>query len=188
MDVFDAIRLRRSVKPLDMKPDPVPRAMLERLLEAANWAPSHRVTEPWRFIVFTGDARIALGETAARTLSPDGELDPSHPKQSSTIAKMSHAPVVIAIVCQPSTLPKVVEHEEIISTAIAAQHIQLGARAMGLGSYWSSGDKIEHPRMAEFLDIAAPARCLGFLFVGWPRVEWPEGSRRPIADKVAWRS
>ena len=58
MDLFDAIRLRRSIKPEKMKPDPVPRALLDRMLEAANWAPSHGLTEPWRFVVHTGDARF----------------------------------------------------------------------------------------------------------------------------------
>ncbi len=74
MDVFEAIRTRRSLKPNLLKPDPVDRALLERLFEAANWAPSHGLTEPWRFIVvFEGEARRALIEAVLDTMLSPGE-------------------------------------------------------------------------------------------------------------------
>ncbi|MCL6553695.1 MAG: nitroreductase family protein [Firmicutes bacterium] len=47
MSVVDLIKQRRSVP--KMRPDPVPREVLERMLDAAVWAPNHRLTEPWRF-------------------------------------------------------------------------------------------------------------------------------------------
>ena len=189
MDVFDAIRLRRSIKPEKMKPDPVPRAYVEQLLEAANWAPSHGQTEPWRFVVMTGDARLALAEAVLRDVADPGQptLPLGDPRRDKLLEKLSTPPYVIAIVCAPSPNPKILEHEELASTAIAVQNMHLAARALGLAGFWSSGSKAFGPAVAAHLDLVPPARCLGFFFVGWPAVPWPEGTRRPAGDKVTWR-
>lgn len=188
MDVFDAIRLRRSIKPEKMKPDPVPRELLDRMLEAANWAPSHRLTEPWRFVVYTGDARAELAEAIGRGMTDDGSpLPADDPRRAKLATKCSTAPVIIAIVCATSDHPKIVEHEEIASTAIAVQNMHLAARALGLAAFWSSGTKAFSQPVADHLGIEAPARCLGFLYVGFPAVPWPDGSRRSIDEKVTWK-
>lgn len=60
--LFAAICHRRSMGLLRLKPDPVDRQLIERILEAANWAPSHGDTEPWRFTVFSGEGRETLAE------------------------------------------------------------------------------------------------------------------------------
>jgi nitroreductase len=189
MDVLDAIRLRRSVKPERLRPDPVDRGRIEALLEAANWAPSHGLTEPWRFVVFTGEGRRALHEVMVATLEPDGApaVAADDPRRRKLEEKNLNAPVIVAIVCQPDPSPRIVEHEEVASTAIAVHNMHLLARSMGLGAFWSSGAKAFDPRVARFLELEAPARCLGFLYVGWPAGPWPEGRRRPVAEKVRWR-
>ena len=190
MDIFEIIENRRSIKPLDMKPDPVSPDLIQKLLDAANWAPSHRHTEPWRFIVMTKDARRDLADAVIQTMATEKTpiVGPSHPKYQSTYNKMLNVPVIIAIICHTSSLPKVVPHEEIASTAMAVQNMHLGAQALGLGAFWSSGNKAFHPKMAEFLDLGENDQCLGFLYVGWPKVDWPTGKRRPIEDKVTWRT
>ena len=63
--VFAAILHRRSMGLSRLKPDPVDRKLIERMLEAANWAPSHGDTEPWRFTVFAGEGRETLAELFA---------------------------------------------------------------------------------------------------------------------------
>lgn len=190
MDVLEAIRNRRSIRPEHMDPArPVPRQTLESLLEAANWAPSHGHTEPWRFIVFEGEARRALVEAAVSTLVEPGEPvpGPSDPRRLKLEEKMLVPPVIIAIVCAPSESPKIVEHEELASVAIAVQNLHLAAFAAGLGGFWTSGKKAFDPRVAAFLGLAGRERCLGFFYVGWPAVEWPAGERRPWSEKVRWR-
>jgi nitroreductase len=189
MDVLDAIRLRRSIKPEKMRPDPVDRALLDQLFEAANWAPSHGLTEPWRFVVFTGPGRTEIHRAMVETLAEPGSPPPGDddPRVQKLAEKNFNAPVIVAIVCQTSPSPKIVEHEEIASTAIAVHNLHLLARAMGLAAFWSSGQKAFDPRVARALELEAPARCLGFLYLGWPGVPWPEGRRGPAAEKVRWR-
>ena len=189
MDVFEAIEKRRSIKPEHMKPDAVDRALIERLLRAANWAPSHGHTEPWRFFVFTGRARMELCEAVASTYCDRGQdrLPDDDPRRLKLVKKMSCAPVILAIVVQPDPNPKIVPHEEIAATAMAVHNMHVAARALGLGAFWTSGAKVFHPKLAAFLGIAPPAQCIGLFYVGWPAIPWPESERGPVEDKVIWR-
>lgn len=189
MDVLEAIRQRRSIKPDKLKPDPVDRALLEQMFEAANWSPSHGHTEPWRFVVFTGESRRALLEAVVSTMAPaDQETLPlDDPRREKVTKNFLTPPVCIAIISANSSNPKIVASEELISTGIAVHNMTLLARAHGVATFWSSGEKAFHPRMAKFLGIEAPHQCLGFLFVGHPAIDWPDGERRPIAEKVSWR-
>jgi nitroreductase len=189
MDVFEAIEKRRSIKPEQMKPDPLDRALIEQMLRAANWAPSHGHTEPWRFVVFTGDQRRALCEAVLGTMTDPGQdrLADDDPRRIKLERKMSRAPVVIAIVVQPDPNPKIIPHEEIASTAIAVHNMHLTARAMGLAAFWTSGAKVFHPKLTAFLGFTPPAQCIGLFYVGWPAIPWPEGERGPFEEKVTWR-
>ncbi|MFT5411314.1 MAG: nitroreductase, partial [Verrucomicrobiales bacterium] len=55
------IRSRRTWKPENMNPQrEVPQALLDTLFENANWAPTHGLTEPWRFKIYRGAAREGL--------------------------------------------------------------------------------------------------------------------------------
>ena len=187
MDIFDAVRLRRSVKPEAMRPDPIPRVTLERLLDAANWAPSHGHTEPWRFVVHTGAAREALGEALLEGANGGAPVGADDPRRAKLMTKVRTAPVAIAIVCAPGTGANVVEHEEIASVAMAVQNLHLCARSLGLAAFWSSGKKAFSPEVARFLELDPGQRCLGVLYVGQPAGDWPSSSRRPVAEKVTWR-
>ena len=66
-DALTAIKTRRSVK--EYLPTEVPREWIEELLDAAHWAPNHKLTHPWRFHVFTGTGRerlVAARQAAVR--------------------------------------------------------------------------------------------------------------------------
>ena len=65
--VTEVIRSRRTVKPKAMSDKPVHKSHIEEMLQNANWAPTHGMTEPWRFRVFTGDGRDRLAEFLAKT-------------------------------------------------------------------------------------------------------------------------
>lgn len=187
MQVEDAIRLRRSVKPEHMSPEPLDPQLLERCFESANWAPSHGLTEPWRFIIFQGPARLALGEAILSTMQTDGQpLGHDDPRREKIMKKLRTAPACVAIVCAPSDKANIVEHEEIASVAMAVQNLTLAARALGVASFWSSGSKAFHPNVARFLGLEGRERCLGFLYLGRPATDFPEGRRGAVGPKLRW--
>ncbi|MFQ3269454.1 MAG: nitroreductase, partial [Flavobacteriales bacterium] len=65
MNLNEIIKLRRNVKPKLFTGDLIPDALVTEILSTANWAPTHRYTEPWRFVVFSGASLISLAEFQA---------------------------------------------------------------------------------------------------------------------------
>ena len=185
--VITAIQQRRSFGVKELKPDPVPREYIELMLEAANWAPTHGRTEPWRFTVYMGEGRRALSEAlgeAYRLGTPANRFDPAG--QAAQRAKVWNAPVWISVGMAPGANPKIPEIEEIMAVASAVQNAQVVGASLGLGSKWTSGLTAVHAHTTRFVGLEPPAQLLGFLYVGWPAIPWPEGTRRPVAEKVRW--
>src|SRR6186997_2876498 len=95
-DISHIIRMRRSIKPVDMDPGkPVDKGLLMELLENANHAPSHGLTEPWRFHIFQGDGRRMLAETMARIYR---ETTPPNEFREDKMRKMSENPLLAGAV------------------------------------------------------------------------------------------
>jgi nitroreductase len=183
--VLDVIRQRRSTPLTQLQPEPVPSELIWTILEAASWAPNHGRTEPWRFTVFTGEARRQLGELfaeAVRESQQDGEADESILQAQRD--KVWKAPVWIAVSLNPST--KVPEWEQLAAVAAAMQNAQLAATSLGLATKWTTGAYGVHPAVARGLGLEPPEQLLGFLHIGYPSAPSAEGKRSPIGDKVRW--
>lgn len=180
-----SIRRRRSFKLQDLDPEPIDLGLVERMLEAANWAPSHGKTEPWRFVVFHGEGRRALGQAlgaAYRDVTPEGAF--TEEGLAATRDKVWKAPVWIALGVEPD--PARVEWEELIAFGCAVMNAQLVACELGLGCKWTSGKTAVHPLVAEAVGFGDGVGLRGFLYVGRPAIPWPPGERRPIEEKVRW--
>ncbi|WP_136467711.1 nitroreductase family protein [Flagellimonas onchidii] len=181
--IFDLIKNRRSIFPAQYNNKPIEKEAIEKILEAANWAPNHKKTEPWRFKVFMNGKKEALGEFLSKKYQ---EVDPK-PKQVK-IKKLQDNPqraaTVIAICMQRDPNESLPEWEEVAATAMAVQNMWLCATEMGIGSYWSSPGLIKY--MDEFLDLPEGEKCLGFFYMGYYDEEPPSVARRPIEDKVEW--
>jgi nitroreductase len=137
MDVFEAIYKRHSQG--KVKQNPVPRALIEKLLSAAVQAPNHYKVRPWRFVILTGDGRNQLGEImAASLLDRIPELSPE--ALDKTRALPLRAPVLIAIGVDKPTEEKVREVENIAAVAAACQNLLLAAEAEGLAVKWRTGE------------------------------------------------
>lgn len=186
MELREAIRGRRSVG--RVKQDAVERETIVELLEAANWAPSHHATEPWSFIVMTGAGRGRLGEGYAAVVRAETDLPGAEreAKAEKAYAKAFRAPVVIALVCKPSKLDKVIRMEELAATHAAAQNLLLTAHARGLAAIWRSGEPMYHPAMKENFQLAQDDEIVGLIYLGYPDIQSPEGKRGPLEDKVVW--
>lgn len=181
--IFDLIKKRRSVFPAQYNNTPIAKSDLEKILEAANWAPNHKSTEPWRFKVLQGDSQRRLGEFLSGKYQ---ELDPK-PKQMK-IKKLLENPTlagaVIAICMQRDPKESLPEWEEIAAVSMAVQNMWLCCTEMGIGSYWSSPGIIKY--MDEFFDLNENEKCLGFFYMGNFDGDLPEQTRKPIADKTEW--
>src|SRR5215472_6218918 len=117
---FDIIKQRRSIGQFTQ--DQPTRAQIERLLEAATYAPNHHITEPWRFFVLTGAAREELGEVMATSLrarlnEQDGEA--VQQRLWKERRKPLRAPVLITVVTLAALRQKDPMIEAVEATAAA---------------------------------------------------------------------
>ncbi len=181
--LFDLIKNRRSVFPAQYIDKPIAQGDIERILEAANWAPSHRKTEPWRFKVLRGNSKDALGTFLAVKYQETAEK-PSKLKMRKMLDNPAKAGVIIAICMQRDPMESVPEWEEVAATAMAVQNMWLCCTQMGIGSYWSSPELITY--MDEFFEMAEGEKCLGFFYMGYYEGELAEQTRKPISDKTVW--
>jgi nitroreductase len=181
MDALEAIMTRRS-EPRMLEEVP-PREHIERLLEAGVRAPTHHLTEPWRFIVLAGDERLRLGEAWAAGAAAEGQ-DPDRFKD-----KGLRAPVIICVIGRPKHhLPKVVEVEEHHAVGAAMQNILLAAHALGLGAMIRTGAAGFYDEVREYLRLDKDEYVAGFIYVGYPEdKERPFTRRTSFAEKTEWR-
>jgi len=198
------IKQRRSVFPKDYNGASVPRAVIERALEAANWAPTHGKTEAWRFTVFAGQERIMELEDAKRKAIEE-QLGGEPEKLAATlekmdrkrkdVAKVSH---IIALVVKRVANSKgalMPEWEELCSVACAVQNMHLSLAAEGFAGYWSSGgvngwadtDAIRKLVGADGSLEGERDKVIGWFYVGVSdRMHFYKGRRGPAGDKVHW--
>lgn len=186
MDVFEAIVGRRSIGKVSTERPP--RELIERMLEAATWAPCHHATNPWRFTVIAGDERIAFGKAMAqsklRRLVAEGR--PIDGEEEKLIAKALRSPVIIAVGTEPDDGPKIVVDEEVAATAAAVQNMLLAAHALGLGAIWRTGDPARDPDVANYLGLSERGRIAGFVYVGYPAIEKDRVNHIPFKDLTTW--
>lgn len=182
------IRARRSIYPNMFKNEVVDNDTILKLLESANWAPTHKLTEPWRFIVFEKEAKNALAEyllSYYKSHTPEAEW--SEIKMKKVYEKPLQSSHVIAIIMKRDPKEQLQEWEEIAAVSCAVQNLWLTATDLGLGGFWSSPSSMQNA--GEFLHLEEGERCLGVFYLGVPKADIPDtGARGPIEDKVRWRS
>ncbi len=181
--IFDLIRKRRSVFPAQYIDKPISKAIIEQILEAANWAPNHKKTEPWRFRVLQGESQSKLGLFLSLKYL-ENEPKPKEFKVKKLIENPTKAGAIIAVCMQRDLAESVPEWEEVAATAMAVQNMWLCCTEMGIGCYWSSPGLIKY--MGDFFNFNEGEKCLGFFYMGYYDDEPANSTRKPIADKVVW--
>jgi len=182
MDVLEAIHTRHSIG--KVKPDPIPRDLIEKLLAAAVQAPNHYNVRPWRFVVLTGKGREKLGDVMAESFHkkfpdvPDEALNKER-------AKPLRSPLLIAVGVDKPTEAKVLEIENICATAAACENLLLAAQGLGLAAQWRTGDPARDPAVKEFLGFEADQLILAFLYIGYADPTTPK-ERPSFEDRVRW--
>ena len=182
------IRKRRSVFPKDYTGESVDDAVVRQMLENANWAPTHKLTEPWRFVVFTGDGLKKLatfqGECYKKVTTADGTF--KEDRYQNLLTKPMDSSHIIAIGMKRDEKKGVPEIEEIGAVFCAIENMYLTATAYGIGCYLSTGGVTNFEEAKIFFGLGKEDKLLGFLNIGMPKVTLPEGRRKSINEKVRW--
>lgn len=187
-EISRLIRNRRSVFPAQYSGEIVKDEIIQEMLENANWAPTHKFTEPWRFTVFTGDGLKKLGDFMAELYRKVSKAAGNFEEKK--LETLKNKPLlashVIAIGMKRDQLERVPEIEEVEAVAAAVQNIHLTAAAHGVGCYWGTGGITYFEDAKPFFNLGKPDKLLGFLFVGMPKAALQQGKRKPIEEKVQW--
>jgi nitroreductase len=182
------IEKRRSVFPKDYSGEKVDDAIIRQMLENANWAPTHKYTEPWRFIVYTGEGRKKLADLQASVYKKKTELDGSFKEEryQNLGVKPLESSHIILVYMKRDEKKSLPEIEEIGAVFCAIQNMYLTATAYGVGCYLSTGGITFFEEANEAFGLSGEDRILGFLHVGVPKHLNQPARRNPVDEKVVW--
>jgi nitroreductase len=183
------IQTRRSLKPEKfIKGKIVPDQVIHQMLENARWAPTHGLTQPWQFVVFSGEGIVKLADFQQELYKKNsGEYftEAKYIKLGQTPLYASH---IISIGMKRQETKKIAEIEEIESVACAVQNMMLTATAYGVVAFWGSGGITYMEDAKPFFGLGPDDKLLGYLYLGYPSIEIPHIDRKPIEEKVRWVS
>ncbi|AXR77906.1 5,6-dimethylbenzimidazole synthase [Natrarchaeobaculum sulfurireducens] len=188
--VYKAIYARRDIR--RFAEDPVPDAVLERILEAAHHAPSVGFSQPWDLVVVTDDeTKTEIAEIADRAIAAarEGYEEPRRSEFAALkLEGIRESPVNICVTCDPTRgAPHVLgrssmKRTDVYSTCLAIQNLWLAARAEGIGVGWVS---VLYPyEVQQVLDIPPHVKPIAYLCVGYPEDGFPE---EPVLQQEGWR-
>lgn len=181
--VSQVIKERRSIFPASYIKKEIPVAVINQILETANYAPTHKLTQPWRFTVIRKAGLAKLGAALGKLYK---ELVPAHQflqkKYDSFAEKTSQSDCIIAI--NMAVSGKIPEWEELAAVSCAVQNMALTAESLKVGAYWSSPPLIDD--LGEFLGLKENEKCIGLFYMGYHNEKPWAPNRTSIEEKVTW--
>ena len=184
MHASEAIRARRSIKRFADRP--VDRTQIEALLEAATFAPNHRLTNPWRFYVLGPEARYAYGMALGQRKAKKIEDPAKAQSMRETVAREHQAlPCMIAVAVVDSDDPETRE-ENYAATMMAVQNIALSAVELGLGTHLKTGGVMGDAAARAAAGVRENERIIAIVNVGLPADVPPAKQRESATALTTW--
>lgn len=181
------LKKRRSIKPAFYTSEKVSEDIILEMLQNAVLAPTHGLTQPWKFFVFTDSGLIQLAEFLStlykNTTAAEKFNEQKFQKIKTGILKASH---VILIGMQRQASEKIAEWEEMCAVACAVHNMHLTATAYHIGAYWSTGSMSTHAETKTFLGLTEKDKCLGMFFIGNYTGEIADPGRISAEEKTIW--
>lgn len=187
--VFSAIvKTRRTIKPDKMNGKKIPDETILELLSLADAAPTHAKTEPWRFIVFSGDKVKEFTRRHAdlyKLNTPEASF--TQLKYDNLEKLGNNASHIIITWMKRVPNHKIPEIEEVAAVSAAIQNILLGAREKQIASFWSTGGLTHHPGLKKEFNLGEEDIILAILYLGYTDEPFKEANRLiPLQDKIEW--
>lgn len=189
MDLYQAIKNRRSIR--KYKTGPVPRPLIEKILDAANWAPSGMNEQPWEYMIVSGpeldEVKAIAGEAINMILPPEDQRNEQQKVSARWFATLGGAPVVILLLAK---------REEnagrrkmtLESLGASFQNLLLAAYAEGLGTCWMTGPLSKADRLHDALGVSRDKEFIALTPLGYPDMSPAPVPRADagLTSKVTW--
>lgn len=199
LDVFHIMKTARPMRRL--KPDPVPQALLEEILDAASCAPNSLNTQPYRFLVVRDpESKALFGERYDAAMQPRFGPLVADPNDNSPTARnvrvalalgkrLKDVPVLLFI-CGVRDWPMAVPQSERKGLAPPSygsvfpcvQNILLGCRAKGLGASLTTMHQLFEAELCELFGIPESHGIVAVLPIGYPEGNFGPLTRKPAAE------
>ena len=178
MEISEAIKERRTIHIFSKKR--VPEDVIERSIIAANQAPCHRMTFPWRFTSLGIHKRELLCKLQLSLKFGDKPIDEFNAKNiHDKILNPSHL-IVASQVCTDNPYQKL---EDYASCACAIQNLSLSLVSDGVGYKWSTGKITTDPDTYQISEIdPSEESIIGFIWIGYGRK--PPSIKRPLINMI----
>ncbi|MBA3697663.1 MAG: nitroreductase family protein [Planctomycetes bacterium] len=184
--IADCIRTRRTVKAYTG--EAVPRAQLERWLDLACWAPSHRLTQPWRFAVLDQPAIVRLAEFLRGEPTIAAVPDPA--KGAAKLAKLLDRLPALGAMIQVTWMRDAntaIDLEEHAAASAAIQNLLLAAHADGWAGFWSTTAALGQAKTLMWCGLDPTTQgFLGSVWLGRAAQVPPPPPRIALVDRVRW--
>lgn len=185
LDMLKRLAQRRSSKPFHLAENGPDRGQIEALLTLAARSPDHGKLTPWRFVVFTGNARVEVGETLAAVAAAKPGATPE--TIAAARATLARAACVIGVVSTAAEHPKIPEWEQILSAGAVCFNLLIAAEAMGFGAVWLTGWVSYDPDAKAALGVQEKERVAGLIYIGAQSQPAEERPRPDVAALTTWR-
>ena len=180
---------RRSVFPKDYTGDCVDDAIVRQMLENANQAPNHKLTQPWRFVVFTGDGLKRLADFQGQVYKQVTEADGSfrEDRYQNLLKKPFESSHIIAVGMKRDEQKRVPEWEELGAVFCAVQNMYLTATAYGVACYLSTGGVTNFKEAKAFFGLGEEDKLCGFINVGVSKAGLKFNlKKKSVEELVSW--
>ncbi len=180
------LKTRRSSLSMTLDSPGPDRAQLREMLTIASRVPDHGKLAPWRFELWTRDARKMMhGKLAELLMSM--ELPAGAPTEKSKMQqgsdKILHAPCVVAVISRAADHPKIPKWEQVLSAGAVCQNLLMAANAHGFEAQWLTAWYIYEDRARPILGLSDGEQIAGIIHIGscnTPKSERP----RPDLDSI----
>jgi len=186
--ILALLKTRKSASAKAMgAPGPTPEQLSE-ILTCAVRVPDHGKLNPWRFILWEGDARAAFGDVMKARWKV---LHPEHGEQTLGFVHglFLRAPTVLGVVSTAAEHPKIPVWEQQLSAAAVCMNILYAATGLGLGCQWNTDWVVYDGEIAAAMGLAPHEKLAGLIYLGTPNGLLEERPRPdPAALLTRWQA
>ena len=181
---LDLLKSRKSPKVFDLAFPGPNAAELDTMLAIASRVPDHGKLASWRFILFEGEARRRAGDAIAAVFMADNpEAEPE--RVAIEQARLTRAPLVIAVISKAAPHVKIPEWEQTLSGAAACTLLLLAAHAHGYAATWLTEWYTYDARVRAALGLSEAERIIGFVHIGTLARPQDDRPRPALSDLIS---
>ncbi|WP_435262559.1 nitroreductase family protein [Tenacibaculum sp. nBUS_03] len=186
-ELTQVIQNRRSHYAYDFIDKKISKDTIEKIVNNGIWAPTHKLTQPWRFVVLEGEHHKDLGKYMAnyyREIYTEEEFSNQRFEETKSYPEKA---TLLVLIFQPSKRSNLPEWEEIAAISCAVQNMWLSCTSLNIGSYWDTGIATIN-YINDSITLEDNEKCLGVFYMGYLKDDLPKVNRKrkPLSKKISW--